>query len=627
MLSEIENEFRHSLRKGYNRLRQTQGVWLKFKPVECVLELLGDPHVLRFNHSGSAAVALTVPLVYVIHWYLKKGEDLANQVSQACDSRNRDASALSLYKRTLTDRENLSLNGKKNAIHEIIAESLSHYLLKNPNRDRLLVDHNSEDHVMDSDHVVTSESWKAIAVPEAAGRHWLFGEDVRSVPDELQSVNRLIRITFPLGSEAREDKDEISPMPGREMITLILGFAFRDGSTASDLRYEAFSQADQVFKNSVLRNSIRKLTFMIASELPRYYSRLENNNPSGRVVVAPAWYHSVDRLPIQAAVDELHRDIARLALRTLKQEWEQPEHGFKFVVTFRQLDETYHESLRYTPSVYNLHALGHNFFSPKSWREQFETKFEANKAALRDLFVRDSPTGDSDYRAYANRVAQSIEELFRYADSIDSARIKVTKMIEESNYLSNLTPGYWVMRLNHPEIIQGWLKDPRAKNFSEYPPALLAWESIALPDKIYYSPITDGLIPLGVCAIDAAILHDGNCSAYDLQEIIDRNAQRLRYILCDEQLRNVEKSILEAFQSRSAGMEPLLMKAVLKGFRNTAYYHFGSPEDFFTKLTTWPPDNSSVMPTKEWNTELAGKHASWLKWGFRLRTEAPGGVL
>ena len=77
----FENEFRQSLRRGYNRLRLAQGQWLKLEGAELILELLGDLQVLDFscNHTNGAA-KFSLPFVYIVPWRADMQQPIVKQL-------------------------------------------------------------------------------------------------------------------------------------------------------------------------------------------------------------------------------------------------------------------------------------------------------------------------------------------------------------------------------------------------------------------------------------------------------------------------------------------------------------------------------------------------------------------
>jgi hypothetical protein len=137
------------------------------------------------------------------------------------------------------------------------------------------------------------------------------------------------------------------------------------------------------------------------------------------------------------------------------------------------------------------------------------------------------------------------------------------------------------MSLGHPEVIDGWLQDPRSEELfsDEYPAELLAWESSVLDGPVYYSPITDGVIGVGVCGVNAKILKK-RC-AYELQQIIDESGPRLRRILCRRELDGLRCDLRNR---RSMLDGPELWETALHRFRRLAFYHFPNPEQFLTKI-------------------------------------------
>ena len=173
------------------------------------------------------------------------------------------------------------------------------------------------------------------------------------------------------------------------------------------------------------------------------------------------------------------------------------------------------------------------------------------------------------------------------------------------------------MRLGHPEIIKHWLRDPRAAQFGDYPKVLLAWESTSLPDEIYYGPLVNGAVPVGVCAIDAELLQ--HCSANDLQELIDRKSQRLHNVLCERELDKTRDELRLHLEKCEADPWPEALRLMVHGLRFAAFFHFPGPEDFFVKVVTSPFQN---IPEERWSgPKRVGDRTRWVTWRGHLSHE------
>src|SRR5262245_51488522 len=87
----LEYEFRQSIWRGYQRILHSASQLGHLEPVECILELLGDPQAITFHHRGGTHT-FRMPLVAVS----------CRPINAPLDSHfNNPETALSIYKRRL----------------------------------------------------------------------------------------------------------------------------------------------------------------------------------------------------------------------------------------------------------------------------------------------------------------------------------------------------------------------------------------------------------------------------------------------------------------------------------------------------------------------------------------------
>jgi hypothetical protein len=568
---------RQSLLRGYGRLRQAQAQGRWPEDTECVLELLGDPQVLTLVNSRYQC-NLRIPLVYVASWNLPKGR-LIKEALANIDPEH----ILTLYRRR-QDESDLDETGISH-IHGSLVRVVKEYIQRNESRGGLLLDLIWAPRPEEHDHdEITSENWAGFHGRDN-GPHWLLGDLADAMPEQVREVNSLIRLTFPL------HPDETT-FPYR-MITLVLGLSIETtegakGTPDTDIRRKRVKW-------------IRRLAQVIMTEIPYLYSALRQRKPASSFhQTTPSWVKDAERDTLHSAVDDLHRKITDFAGRVGAEGWQKPENGFNFLIAFKELDASYQACLRYRLSLPNLHALGlrGGVASVADWRRQLQSGLHDMKSYLQNLFCRDDrdrsklQDREEKFNNYIDKCYRAIEEIFSGITDLDEARRTVKELIESSPYRMRLTPGYYVMNLSHPEIIQTWLRDPRASGFSTYPERLLLWEATALPSKIYYSQVADGSLPIGVCGINAEIFRA--CPHYyELQEIIDESGARFRYIICDDEMGKLKHEFKSALKR---GVGDLLWKPLLDRFRRLSYYHFPNPHDCWTKLVR----DADITSMEDW---------------------------
>jgi len=548
----IAGVLRHSLLRGYERLRQAQALGRQFEDAEAVLEMLGDPQVLVLENK-SCKCRLKVPLVYVASWLL----DGNHRVNHLTHLLNAD-SQLTLYRRRNKD---VQPERTTEGLHDTLVAAIRRYLgqVANGSAEGLFLDLTwapcQEARCHDE---VASENWDAV-IEGVTEPHWLLGEAEWSLPRQVRDTNCVVKLTFPLYP---------SESGARRMITLVLGLAVES---------DGLSSSPEDFLKKKRAKWVRRLGEVIMAEIPYLHSKLRQRRSGSDALAPPAWLKETERSSLHSAVDDLHRRIADFASRVDAQGWHHPENGLNFLIAFKELDTSYQACLRYRLSLLNLHALGARCATLDQWREEFRKALNVTEGDLRDLFIRE---GES-WSQYLMRCQASIEDLFTSARNLDDAKNKIRRMVEESAYRMRLTPGYHVMNLNHPEIIKSWLTDPRARGFAAYPEKLLVWELTALPSRIYYSQVADAGLALGVCGVNADILnacHDD----HELQEIIDQSGPHFRYILCEEEIATLKASLVDGLRKTK---ERAMLWDSLKGhFRRLAYYYVNNPFDYWTKV-------------------------------------------
>ncbi|HEX5727258.1 MAG TPA: toll/interleukin-1 receptor domain-containing protein [Longimicrobiaceae bacterium] len=560
---EIESELRQNLLRGYRRVRQEQAQGVKLEGAECVLELLGDPQLLVFVHSATGW-KIEIPLVVVLDWKLRRKDDVARELHGATATRD----LVSPYKRRCQAEPHGS------DIHSTLVGALREYIRGFPEK-KLLLDWLWAPRPEERDHdEIRSENWFAYSQAQGSP-NVVFSDYADQLPERMQSVDGLVRLTFPLCD------------PGNNqpylMTTIILGLNFESLNKPRELlrREEDISR---------MMGLVGHLGTVLITEIPELYRKVRAREPGPPTFVTPpAWVGDEERDSLRTAVDDLHRRINELAARVKVGGWGQPENGYNFLIAFRELNERFEPSLRYCLSLSNLHALGSQYRDTDAWKAALVEAVTRCEPALVKLYARTrgaQSTAAADARELVHEVYAEINRLFDGTQDLDLVRQRVRSAVEGSPYPLWRTPGYWVMDLSHPEIISGWLNDPRATNFYSYPRALLAWELTAVPQDLYFSPVADGAVPVGVCGVNAALLDNHACSAYELQEIIDESASRFRRILSGDELDRLKREVKDQRRKLARGTVDAagFWAPILRRFRRLAYYYLPRSSDFFPKL-------------------------------------------
>jgi hypothetical protein len=564
----VENELRHSLMRGYRQVRaaQTQGVYLR--GAECALELLGDPHLLLLTYP-SLGLRLRIPVVFIADWELGRADDAGMEMTAAFNDPER---VLTGYRRRL------AANEKEVGIHAGLVHRLQELVRSFPDR-RVLLDWMWAPRPHEDNHdEIRSENWFAYHQAQDSPNS-VFTSVGNDVPSQIRSVDGLVRLSFPLC--APRVVPDATPA---EMVTIVLGLEFE--------RIKDFPHQTTPDLTSRIANAVRGIAGVLMREIPHLYSVTnERKQHTPTLARVPDWAFPRERDALHSAVDDLHRKIIALATRVGLEGWERPENGFKFVLALRELDDTdnYQAKLRYQLSVYNLRALGAGYEDPQPWKEACELALNSCTPALTDVFERDSRRRKEAPRMraaeYLERCHEEIESLFARDRDVNDVRQRLAQDIEGERYNMRLTPGYWVMDLCHPEVIREWLRDPRAMRFDRYPAKLLVWEASALPKEIYYSPIVDGAVPIGVCGVSNDLIEKSACPAYELQELIDESAPRFRRILTSNELDALGHEVRTTrglLGDADDGSK--LWMFILRRFRRLAYYYLPAPTDYHTKL-------------------------------------------
>lgn len=562
-VTNVESELRQNLMRGYRRVRsaQSQGVYLETG--ECVLELLGDPHLLVFT-DHAAGLRLKIPVVFVAHWELEDRDGAPDGVRNAM--RHPDA-VLTGYKRLGRSRHNT--DRRDASVHDVLVRALRPYVSDFPDEgillDWLWVPRPAEDH-----DEIRSENWFAYRQAQRKPNS-IFKDVASDLPSHVRSVDGLVRLSFPIL------KDKAYPV---QMVTIVLGLDLQKEDLEKQHEFEE--------RTSRIARIVRQITRVLMTEIPQLYARITEREPhTSTLVRTPDWLRHTDRDSLHVAVDDLHRKIISLSARVKLPGWLDPERGFNFLVAFRELDDDYHATLRYYLSVYNLRALGAQD-DLTEWRASFEMSLDRIEGKLQSLFERSDTPGGAirAFHEYRTKCQQEINEIFAAGNGLDETRRSLANSIEKLPYRMRLTPGYWVMDQRHPEVIEDWLSDPRARHFDDYPARLLVWEATALPERIYYSPIADGAVPIGICGVNEQLISSEKCPAYELQELIDESAPRFRGILANNELSMLAAELLDRLYKLGDEIQDgsRLWGPILRRFRRLAYYYLPDVTDYYTKL-------------------------------------------
>jgi hypothetical protein len=227
----------------------------------------------------------------------------------------------------------------------------------------------------------------------------------------------------------------------------------------------------------------------------------------------------------------------------------------------------------------NQLALAASLSPPNAWLD--EDRYIALERMMSNLFsrtetIQSTKTLSKNYTAECRRAIKRIIDQHKGNGLADV----FSKVLEKSPYPLKSTPGYHVMKLGYPEIVNEWLADPRACSFENYPPVLLAWETIAVPSETYYSPLADGDIPFGICGVKAELVDRGG--GVELQQLIDDSAPKLRSIILDILIRDLREELFKASSQGTSGSS--LWAVALWHFRQLAYYYLPDGNDYLTKL-------------------------------------------
>jgi hypothetical protein len=575
----VYDELSRSLWKGYNRLRRIQSQGSQLIGAECILEILRGLQVLVLQDT--ARWDLEAPLIYAWIW-----DPESLPTSETDSPHPQPSNLLKLHPPVLVDDEVFTTfrlapqssafgahkNPVERLIHGELVKCLSSHFSESTLRSPFLWDfakfpmeseagsgEDQEDH--ESERLEYHNLSALHPVDPESQTHWLFGPLVGGLPSRLSAINGLMRLSFPL----RVPHSQQPP----KMATLVLGLAL-------DIK-----KKDRATRHAVCV-WLRQLAEILTSEVARLYGFLQIQI-QGRQAVAQN--HPLKKDELHEEVDRLHWEIASLAERLRVASWTRPEEGgFKFWIAFRELeDQSFEGRLRYCLTELNSRGFQVLGKTPEHWRQEFERCLSSKLDTLREVFKREHPGAldierEGQVQAYVAEGVKALNEIFAGKSNMREVSLAIFQQMEAISYPLQLTPGYSVMALGHPEIVKQWLNDPRARGFNDYPSSLLALEAKILPEEIYYSPIADGGVHFGVCGIDRIIL--GKCPAYELQEIIDESGPRLRALLMNIACKELKHDLGEA----QAEKPELLWPQAIIGFRRLAYYFLPDPYDYYTKL-------------------------------------------
>jgi len=531
------------------------------KDVECLLNLMRNLRVVTLE-----GVTISIPLVFAEEWLLQ--EDMHDHwiVKQK--------DYATMFARS--GKNQLDLDYASGEIHQKLVRSVNEYLNENK-RHGILLDvvqrpRSSGSKYLSGTGFLVSENRGAYYLGAThKDVHPLFRQISDQVPKLLLETQALIRLTFPLSIPAG------SAPP--KMGTIIIGVKL----LLPDLK--VFSAKEELSDSTM--EQVRYMVEFLATEITNQYSQLMEDYKRNPPRTRPKAVKTERKDEIHSAIDLLHSQIARLATRLGMKEWaslEIPSAGYNFLIAFRELDkETLKGHLRYYLTSHNREALRASLSSDK-WLNS--RRYKQFQATLTHLFSRKyGENAQAMAEAFVKRCRTQVEKILSESKSPEWTAQRFARLIESSTYPLHLTPGYHVMELGYPEVIKNWLADPRATDFSKYPPFLLDWESRALPEsgEIYYSPIADGSIHFGICGVKAELLYRGG--GFELQQLIDESASRLRNTICNKLIAELKDDLFDARKNGTSGLK-LWGDYALWHFRQLAYYYLPGRHDYFTKLVS-----------------------------------------
>lgn len=569
-----------SLEWSYNRLRRMRDQGRILTDVEFLLNLLRNLRVVKLD-----GITIKIPLIFAEEWELSSHDGYRRHLEKPA-------------KEFCTTFAQSNGKGPKVASPE---ESISRLLVQRLNRyfkdfhySKLLLDITKRpsytvDPRWGGAGLSNDQSRGAFYSGTETDRHPLFKNLKMRLPSLLLETQTLIRLTFPLNHE--------SQVPPFRMGTIILGLKI----VHPPLKKLTLNNQLPEYLMSHLVGFARTLI----AEVPIKYTNFHKETGDRE----PKKAEPKDRNELRQAVNHLHDQIAALAARKGLKGWrgEVPKNGNNFLIAFRELDENNLEGhLRYCLTHLNRVALASSLSPPEHWLA--EARYITLEQKMFNLFSRTKSikAPKTLSKKYAADCRKAMRRIINQNKGNGLAE-EFSKELEKRPYPLRSTPGYHVMKLGYPEIVNDWLADPRACSFENYPPFLLAWETIAVPSETYYSPIADGDIPFGICGVKAELLDRGG--GVELQQLIDDSAPKLRSIILDILIRNLGKGLFKAISQGTSGKS--FWFDALWHFRQLAYYYLPDGNDYLTKLV-------KTTDLVNLNSDLKRAGTDW-EWGGTLR--------
>ena len=543
--AEIGQSIASRLEQGARRLRRMRAQGFRPSDEETLLHLLRSVRVV-----GTDAAMVEIPLVFVDTWTLGR----RNRLDLELNDRHLATPGSRVVATTFRRDTDHATDGPsaEQRIHNQLVADLDGYLVRRNNAGLLLdvvyVPESSEDPVQ----VLERDPMAYHPRGNGSPLHPMFAPtNGINLPHVVREIEGLVRLTFPLQARSNDEYR-------RRVATLFLGIRLTTPSTSP--------------LPEVVEERLKELTGALGRQLSAVYRDLPR---SGR--------EPSHREDLSDGADTLHDQIVELAVRRGLRSWDQPEAGFKFLIAFRELNETeLVGQLRYCITRRNGAALGAADPDVASLLSRFENDQPGLQDALATVFAR-SEVGTARARAeaYSKRCLDRVRSLVRGCATLEDVRRVFRHAIEALSYPTDLTPGDSLIRQGQAEVVRNWLYDPRAcGDFRRYPPLLMAWESISLPKELLYSPVADGSINFGVCGVDADLLKAGGWP--ELEELIDDAGTRLRRIIRNKILKDAKGSLLAARRNGVSGER--LWRLAVRRFRQLAYYCLPDMRDYHTKL-------------------------------------------
>lgn len=569
-LDALSAYIRSNLERSYDRLRVTREQGQTFADNVFLLNMLRDMQVVPLAHEPDEKGrnnnrTLKIPLIFADHWTLyESGTFLRHWES----SEKKFATMFAPQ-----DGRQSEMGLAEESIHSALVDYVERFLNKYK-RTKLLLDV-----VKRPSFVGNRRIWGGPGFLHSENRGAFYGggpkdphplyKDLRAeLPNLLTEVQALVRLTFPL------DTTEVKPP--FKMGTVILGLKVDDQSRQS------IDENGEV--SDRLMGELIRLCELLHQEIPKRYIDYKNVHQRSRAARPP----DIEKNELQDAVNLLHMEIAALASRRGLKDWTLPPrsqatNGYNFMIAFRELSRTFLTGqLRYYLTDLNYQALRASLSQPSQWADK--ARYRELRRVMTKLFARTHPAPEAKVLAgdYVRRCEKEARQVVVGRSDLDEVARDLHRLIESKPYPLHLTPGYHVMTLGYPEIVRDWLSDTRARAFEDYPHLLLAWENLAMPREMYYSPIADGDIRFGICGVNAELLDCGGVP--ELRRLIDDSAVRFRNIICNTLIRELQSDLSKARLYGKA--DEALWSDALWHFRQLAFYYLPHAEAYFTKLVS-----------------------------------------